>query len=257
MNAYDSVLNAGAILLDWDGCVVEGGRFKPGAQHFLRAFGAKTSILSNNSTAKPGALAARLKRGGVVLPADRIHLAGQAALEITAERHPAASVWVVGEPSMCDLARKLGLAPKDGAAETLVVLLRDTRFTYRKLDKITNLLRAGAGLVVANPDLTHPRGVEIAPETGALLAAISACVDLSTVNLEIVGKPHPLLFERALRTAGVSPADALMIGDNPHTDIEGARRLGIGALLLSDGDLTLESLMNLGATRATQARVHA
>ena len=61
-NAYDQAEAAHAILLDWDGCVVEGGRLKPGATAFLCAFARKISILSNNSTHAPGQLAAILAR---------------------------------------------------------------------------------------------------------------------------------------------------------------------------------------------------
>ncbi|GAC1698348.1 MAG: hypothetical protein NVS9B6_08370 [Candidatus Limnocylindrales bacterium] len=40
-------------------------------------------------------------------------------------------------------------------------------------------------------------------------------------------KPHPLMFERALELSGVSPAEAVMIGDNPVADIQGAGALGL------------------------------
>jgi putative hydrolase of the HAD superfamily len=39
-------------------------------------------------------------------------------------------------------------------------------------------------------------------------------------------KPHPSIFEAALTLAGVSPAEAVMVGDSMTQDIEGARRVG-------------------------------
>ena len=36
-------------------------------------------------------------------------------------------------------------------------------------------------------------------------------------------KPHPSIFEAALKLAGVSPADAVMVGDSLTQDIEGAQ----------------------------------
>lgn len=42
-----------------------------------------------------------------------------------------------------------------------------------------------------------------------------------------VNKPHPAIFEHALRVAGVTADKALMIGDNYEVDIEGARGVGI------------------------------
>lgn len=42
-----------------------------------------------------------------------------------------------------------------------------------------------------------------------------------------VNKPHPAIFEHALRVAGVAVSEAIMIGDNYEVDIEGAQRAGI------------------------------
>jgi putative hydrolase of the HAD superfamily len=46
-------------------------------------------------------------------------------------------------------------------------------------------------------------------------------------------KPHPSIFEEALRQAGAAPHEAVMVGDSPRHDIDGARRLGMRAILVS------------------------
>ena len=46
-------------------------------------------------------------------------------------------------------------------------------------------------------------------------------------------KPHPSIFQAALREAGTSAQEALMVGDSLAHDVEGARRLGMRAVLLS------------------------
>lgn len=45
-------------------------------------------------------------------------------------------------------------------------------------------------------------------------------------------KPHPAIFEFALGLLGVGPAEAVMVGDSIEDDIEGARALGMRAVLL-------------------------
>ena len=45
-------------------------------------------------------------------------------------------------------------------------------------------------------------------------------------------KPHPSIFVAALRALGVAPAEAAMVGDSFEDDIEGARSLGMRAILL-------------------------
>jgi HAD superfamily hydrolase (TIGR01662 family) len=45
-------------------------------------------------------------------------------------------------------------------------------------------------------------------------------------------KPHPSIFESALAQVGVAPAQAVMVGDSLAHDIEGARQLGMRAVLV-------------------------
>ena len=49
-------------------------------------------------------------------------------------------------------------------------------------------------------------------------------------------KPHPSIFEAALKLAEVEPADAVMVGDSVPHDIEGARRVGMRGILVHRAD---------------------
>jgi putative hydrolase of the HAD superfamily len=49
-------------------------------------------------------------------------------------------------------------------------------------------------------------------------------------------KPHPTIFQAALQQLGVEPAEAAMIGDSIEEDIEGARALGMRAILIDRAD---------------------
>jgi putative hydrolase of the HAD superfamily len=44
-------------------------------------------------------------------------------------------------------------------------------------------------------------------------------------------KPHPQAFRMALAACG-DPAEAWMVGDNPHADVEGAEAVGLPAILV-------------------------
>jgi putative hydrolase of the HAD superfamily len=46
-------------------------------------------------------------------------------------------------------------------------------------------------------------------------------------------KPHPSIFETALRQVAAEPAESVMVGDSLSQDVEGARRFGMRAVLLS------------------------
>jgi HAD superfamily hydrolase (TIGR01662 family) len=45
-------------------------------------------------------------------------------------------------------------------------------------------------------------------------------------------KPHPSIFEAALKLAGVEAAESVMVGDSLSQDIEGARRVGMRGVLV-------------------------
>ena len=46
-------------------------------------------------------------------------------------------------------------------------------------------------------------------------------------------KPHPSIFEAALQKVSAGPSEAVMVGDSLAHDVEGARRLGMRAVLVS------------------------
>jgi HAD superfamily hydrolase (TIGR01549 family) len=49
-------------------------------------------------------------------------------------------------------------------------------------------------------------------------------------------KPHPTIFQSALQQLGVEPAEAFMVGDSLEEDVEGARALGLRAILIDRDD---------------------
>jgi 4-nitrophenyl phosphatase len=238
-----ALAQADGILLDWDGCVAVGNRPSQAAVRFMRANRERVAIVSNNSTHRAEDFAQILAREGVTIPPRRILLAGAEALS-RAQEARAARVMIIGDSRMKALARNKGLNLVNDEAG-LVVLLRDPRFTYAKLERAANTLRAGARLIVSNPDLIHPSAKgRVVPETGALLAAITACLGALPLEMEVVGKPSPQLFDKACQALGVSPRQAVMIGDNPATDGAGAEALGLPWVMVGgESKLTFDHLL--------------
>lgn len=229
--ALNSLQKASGVLLDWDGCVALADHPDKWAVQFIQERLAKVAIISNNSTHLPEDFARILASVGVQMDPGRIILAGIEALKRAVELKPR-SVLILGDGRIKAYARSQGLPIVKDKAD-LVVLLRDIRFSYSRLQRAANCLKAGARLIVANPDATHPgnRGT-ILPETGALHAALVACLDGAKVETEVIGKPAPRLFERACHALNIIPQAAVMIGDNPATDIAGANALGMPSVLV-------------------------
>jgi len=98
------------------------------------------------------------------------------------------------------------------------------------------LLQRGAQLVCTNPDQNVDATIEgqhrVLPGGGALVAPIAVAAGVEPV---FIGKPNPVLYEIAMDRLGVGPADCVMIGDRPDTDIAGAQALGIRTALVRTG----------------------
>lgn len=220
-----------AALLDWDGCIAFDGEIDIFAARFIAEFEGKVAVVSNNSTQLPEDFVEHLRPFGIVLDPRKVILAGVEAIRRAVESG-ARRVLMVGTGRMRAFARSQGLELVRHDAD-LVLLLRDPRFSYARLERAANAVRLGARLIVANPDLTHPgKFGRLVPETGAQLAALKACIDLSATEMEIVGKPAAQLFLRACDALAVPPESAVMIGDNPATDIAGAQAAGLRSILI-------------------------
>ena len=76
---------------------------------------------------------------------------------------------------------------------------------------------------------------------GGELAAtlgLAAFLDFTVTSADVgAEKPHPAIFRAALARAGVAPHEAVHVGDQPASDVEGARRVGIRPVLMDrDGN---------------------
>ena len=94
-------------------------------------------------------------------------------------------------------------------------------------------------------------GADLAESLG-----LTAYLDLSVTSVEVgAEKPDPAIFRAALARAEASPEEAVHVGDQPKSDVEGALATGIRPVLLDrDGNhvdyklcLRIESLLELPA----------
>jgi HAD superfamily hydrolase (TIGR01450 family) len=221
-----AVADARALLCDWDGCLARGDRLLPGVADFLRT-APPVAILSNNSAVTAGTCQAWLAADGVTVALDHIHMAGELILCEARATFADRPIWLVASAEMQARAAAMGLRIDVQAAEAVLVL-RAPEFDFAALAQAANLVRDGAPFWISNPDASHPDGDRIIPETGALAAAI-ACAGGRHPD-RVFGKPQPALFRNALHALDVDVVDALMIGDNPVTDLDGAAQIALRSL---------------------------
>ena len=97
-------------------------------------------------------------------------------------------------------------------------------------DDVEPALRAlsGAGLKIGLISNTQ-RPLDVFAAHFELGGLISAAVSSAEHGFL---KPHPAIFEAALASIGVAAAEAVMVGDSVKHDIEGARQIGMQAILV-------------------------
>jgi len=116
--------------------------------------------------------------------------------------------------------------------------------TWQKLAMATLLIRQGAQFIGTNPDVTFPSEAGPVPGNGSTLAALQASTGVSPL---VLGKPHPWLFQEAMRRMGAEPASTAVIGDRLDTDIAGGINAGTGTILVLSGISTRSDLDRAGA----------
>ena len=225
-------------IFDLDGCVWTGDVLMPGAAEvlaLLRSQGRALTFLTNNSRARAATMQAKLERLGVqAAPQDVL-----TPLEILGEvldKHvgPASRVLAIGGPELEAAAKDGGhrLVPTDRYREAQAVIVgNDFDFSYERLTAASRAVAGGAAFLTPNLDPRLPvEGDEFLPGCGAIVEAVAAAAGVRPL---VVGKPEPPLFELALARMGLGAQDAAMVGDSVDSDIRGARRVGLTAVLFA------------------------
>ena len=171
--------------------------------------------------------------------------------------HPQWSrLFLLGVPAMRLELEAAGYEIVDDSPDAVVVSF-DKTLTYQRLCQASWHLYNGIPGFSTHPDLFCPTDQ---PTRLVDCGAISRCVELATgVKLVQLGKPHRDFLRRASARFGVSPENALMIGDRLATDIAAGVNAGTltchivgpGADLSSKADVSPDFTCNdLGELQA-------
>jgi len=224
-------------LFDLDGVFYKGkeSRTKIGgtrAVEALRKSGRHLYILTNNSTDSSETVHSRLVEFGIPVRLDEVLTSGLLTAEYLHQKHGRVSYFLVGETGLEDEMRKLGHRRTNGEGADYVVVGLDRKITYEKLDHAARLARNGARIIATHSSRLYMYKTGPAIATGPLVKAIEYA---SSKRATVIGKPSPLMFNIALQRAGCPKDEAVMIGDQAETDIAGASRAGVDAILVTSG----------------------
>lgn len=226
------------LILDIDGTLLRGEAPVPGLRRFfafVRRQGLRFVVVSNNATKSPADYQRKLAKLGVGVDLADILTAGAATVPYLSRMlGRGAGLYVIGEAALRDALEGAGFVLRADAGEPAeaVVVGGDSTLTYEKLKHAALLLQRGARLVGTNPDVLCPTEEGLVPEAGTTLAALEAATG---VRPTILGKPEGFLFELAVARLGTIPGRIAAIGDRLETDIVGAQRAGLKAILTTTG----------------------
>ncbi len=224
-------------LFDLDGVFYKGkeSRVPLGGRKVVRALRAKKKklfVLTNNSTDTVETVRSRLSEYGISLAREEILTSALLTAEYLKSRYGRVSYFLVGERGLESEMDRLGHRRTEGERADFVVVGLDRGLSYDKLDRASRVVRNGAGIVATHAARLYMYRTGPAVATGPIVKAIEYATGKRAI---VIGKPSRPMFRMALQKAGCRNEEAVMVGDQVETDILGARRGGIDAILVTSG----------------------
>jgi HAD superfamily hydrolase (TIGR01458 family) len=248
-----------AIVLDMEGVLQIGYEPLPGAVGAvaeLRRRGRRLAVLTNTTGRSRAAIADRLHGAGFELAADEIVTAASATADHLRRRHAGARVFLLAEPGAIDEFDGIDLVDEGVHADVVCIGGPDERFTYDRLQEAFRALLGGAAYVAMQRNRWWPTADGPGLDAGAFVRGLEYA---SGRRARILGKPSAFVYRTALRLLDVQPGQAMMVGDDPVSDLRTAGRIGMATCLVRTGkgssfespypgvDLDLPSLADLPA----------
>lgn len=232
-------VNCDGLIVDLDGVVWRGEDPIDGAAEAIatvRSRGIRLLFLTNEPNGSRRSFASRLTAMGIPATANDVMTSGAATAQVVGSLEHLASrkALVIGPPALKGEIKGAGfeLVPNDEARTAgLVVVGGHQEFDYAELQAATDAIRNGAQLFATGRDAVFPTADGLRPGTGAILAAIEAAGGRPAV---VVGKPEPIIFDIA-RQALPGCERIGVIGDHLLSDVTGAKRAGLRAILVLTG----------------------
>ena len=249
------------VIFDLDGVVYRGAEPIPGARELVAWLHEREVLVrfaTNNSMVARAGYVDRLGSMGIRTSVDEIVTSTSATVEHLRRHAPhVRRVLAIGADGMrveletagldvamaADLARGHDGGPLGTAFDAVVVGL-DPTVDYGRLGVAMRAVADGARLVATNADARYPTAVGFLPGAGSIVAALATATGTTP---EVIGKPEPAMFTAILESTGVPAGETVVVGDNPASDVIGARRAGCAAILVLTGVADADSAALLEA----------
>jgi len=220
-----------SVLIDIDGVLCIGDAPLPGsleAMSLLRASGAGIRLVTNTTRKTRADIVRQLAAMGFEVAPHEV-ITGAGAARKLLEARGLRPYLLIHPGLMPDFA---GLATDTPNA----VVIGDAAegFSYQALNTAFRILidQPGAPLIALANNRYFREASGLSLDAGPFVAALEYATG---VRAEITGKPAEAIYRTALDALGSTPAESVMIGDDIESDIAGAQRAGLRAVLVRTG----------------------
>ena len=204
----------------------------------IKALGKKALVLTNDSTHTRQEVQQNLANLGFGFAVDDILTSSFLTANYLTRKFGKASFFLVGEDGLKRELERAGHQLSETEPQVVVVGF-DRKLTYEKLDDALRFLREGAKLVGSYGGAVYMSDHGPALSAGPIIKALEYGSNKRAI---MIGKPSPRIFRLALQLARERPHHAVMIGDQIETDILGARKAGVHAILVLTGVETRDTI---------------
>ena len=228
-------------MIDLDGTIYRGKEKIPAAKRFierLQEHDIPFLFVTNNSTQAPIKVVENLANNfDIHVKEENVYTSALATADYIADLNKdKRSVYVIGEVGLKQAILDKGFHFEETNPDYVVVGL-DYDVTYHKFELATLAIKRGAKFIGTNADTNLPNERGLVPGAGSVIALVECSTQQKATY---IGKPEPIIMEKALERLGLPKDEVVMVGDNYMTDIKAGINFGIDTMLVYTGVSTRE-----------------
>jgi HAD superfamily hydrolase (TIGR01458 family) len=221
-----------ALLIDLDGVLyVEEEPIAGAVQAVerLRGGGLPLRFVTNTTAHSRDSTLEKLARLGLPVESGELVTPAALAVQHCRERGHERVALIMNEEVKRDFA---DLEETAGRVDAVIIGDLGPAFGYDVLNDAFQQVMDGAELIALQKNRYWMRADGLSLDVGPFVAAIEFATGLDAY---VVGKPSRGFFDQVLAEVGVSAKAAAMVGDDIESDIDGALRAGLAAILVRTG----------------------
>lgn len=221
------------IIFDIDGVLIYQGKVYDGAIEtiqLLRDRGFVLRFLSNSTLNSRESITEKLKTMGFQISKEEVITASYATA-LYVKRLKPKSCWILLEGK--GLNEFKGFNQDMNNPEYIIMGNNKSYCDFNHLNHVLRLLLKGSKLIAMMPELVDCSTGEIELNVGSFAQMLEKASGKSAIY---IGKPNTFMFELSLSSMKLDRDEVVMVGDRMHTDIKGAKNVGIKSILVKTGE---------------------